>query len=816
MLRRNPSDVQLAPSRSFDEAGDAAQEAFEGHAGGAGTGGSKTSPRSLAGVGSILQGLRLDDVHTGENRGRSTRRKGRSGQGAGKARKLPSSSPSASPTGMNSLPSASPIGGDAGEESAWGKGWMSSLGRMSQDSLHSGRSLGSKPAAATSRSKLGSSSFSSSSSRSIGRRDRPGSATGSMSRGSPDLGLNIDSTASCTSGPVDSPARAAGDSPVEQAASKGSRKGGALARVSSAVWPCTSSSPDTRADWMSPMGGQDSDGGSVLETEEVEAVLQLADLMERHSIKRSRSDFELGGQRQDAAERRREGVGMDEVAPPQMGYGDRASKRPRLVRGASHEVLPSLGQEGQSASMQGDDGCVSIGGAVHRPIIPTLHMAPPLLAGHLGGPPPKAAYDWRHQVSMPAVEGPMPMETGDEGNGKGEDGSQSAASSSAQPMGGFSGSASRMGPIVLPQSALEYSMQEGLELDEDAGGPDSVLMTDMHRMTMAAAAVTQASLHAFGITACAALAVCTPVGGKDGAGSSSANHSDRASAPTGPGAQTSSSSDRMPDEPWVQRTADALDRQGVPRSAEAFARAWVGEQGLARTLAAHESGTSAASSTSGGDVVRVPSAASYRKGRVGRYCLSERRAMLRRWMGKRKRRVWGKDQVRYKYRQVVALARAREGKGRFGNSSLGKNALMEAAGSDPEMLRKVQATIRKKGTSSGSRARSRSTSNEEATGLGRQRKMSAGSDEQAVMDLSDLEGPGPAGMGPGPGRGSGRGRGARGGSKQRRRGRGQSWTSRGGAPMEGSEDGSGEEDEPEYVPRATTTRSGRKTGRRLA
>ena len=53
--------------------------------------------------------------------------------------------------------------------------------------------------------------------------------------------------------------------------------------------------------------------------------------------------------------------------------------------------------------MQDDEGCVSIGGAVHRPIIPTLHMAPPLLAGHLGGPPPKTAYDWRHQVSMPTV-----------------------------------------------------------------------------------------------------------------------------------------------------------------------------------------------------------------------------------------------------------------------------------------------------------------------------------------------------------------------------------------------------------------------------
>ena len=253
-------------------------------------------------------------------------------------------------------------------------------------------------------------------------------------------------------------------------------------------------------------------------------------------------------------------------------------------------------------------------------------------------------------------------------------------------------------------------------------------MTDMQRMTMAAAAVTQASLHAFGITACAALAVCTPVGGKDGTGSSSAFHSAKASGASDTGAQTSTSSDRMPDEPWVQRTADALDRQGVPRSAEAFARAWVGEQGLACALAAHESSTATSSSTSAEYAARVPSAASYRKGRVGRYCLSERRAMLRRWMGKRKRRVWGKDQVRYKYRQVVALARAREGKGRFGNSSLGKNALMEAAGSDPEMLRKVQATIRKKGShggrsgssgSSGSRARSRSISNEEAAGLGR-------------------------------------------------------------------------------------------------
>ena len=343
VLRRHPSDVQLAPSRSFDEAGDEAEEAFEGHAGDVGVGEEAgESKRSLARMGSILQGLRLDDVRTGENRGRSTHRKGRSGQGAGKARKLPSASPLASPTGMNSLPSASPTGGDASEESAWGHGWIASLGRMSQDSLHSGGSRGSlrsKPAAATSRSKLGSSS--SSSSRSIGRRDRPGSATGSISGGSPDLGLNIDSS---TCGPLDSPARAAGDSPVEQAASKGKGKGGALARVSSAVRRAASSSQDTRAGWMSPVGGQHSDGGSVLETEEGEAAVELAELMARQSIKRSRSDFEMGGQ--VPVERRWKGVGMDQVAPPQACNIDRASKRPRLVRGASHEVLPSLGQEG--------------------------------------------------------------------------------------------------------------------------------------------------------------------------------------------------------------------------------------------------------------------------------------------------------------------------------------------------------------------------------------------------------------------------------------------------------------------------------------
>jgi len=75
-------------------------------------------------------------------------------------------------------------------------------------------------------------------------------------------------------------------------------------------------------------------------------------------------------------------------------------------------------------------------------------------------------------------------------------------------------------------------------------------------------------------------------------------------------------------------------------------------------------------------------------------------------MEKRSRRVWGKDQVRYKYRQVVALARAREGKGRFGNSSLGRDALLEAAGGDPDMVRKVQATIKKK-VSSRSRSASR-------------------------------------------------------------------------------------------------------------
>ena len=53
----------------------------------------------------------------------------------------------------------------------------------------------------------------------------------------------------------------------------------------------------------------------------------------------------------------------------------------------------------------------------------------------------------------------MPMDTDNEGIAKGKDGSRFAASSPAQPVGEFSGSASRMGPIVLPQSALEYSMQ---------------------------------------------------------------------------------------------------------------------------------------------------------------------------------------------------------------------------------------------------------------------------------------------------------------------------------------------------------------------
>lgn len=41
------------------------------------------------------------------------------------------------------------------------------------------------------------------------------------------------------------------------------------------------------------------------------------------------------------------------------------------------------------------------GDGQERSLMPTLHMAPPLLAGHLGGPPPRLAYDWRNQVSVP-------------------------------------------------------------------------------------------------------------------------------------------------------------------------------------------------------------------------------------------------------------------------------------------------------------------------------------------------------------------------------------------------------------------------------
>jgi len=177
--------------------------------------------------------------------------------------------------------------------------------------------------------------------------------------------------------------------------------------------------------------------------------------------------------------------------------------------------------------------------------------------------------------------------------------------------------------------------------------------------------------------------------------SSASIHEDRYSVRVAPAAGNNT----LPDEAWVQAACSSfagVHAGAVPTALE-LASMWMMFRHSGSHSAFNKVSNGALDSSTMSGAKHVRHVQQDRKPvRIGRYPPSERRTMLRRWMEKRKHRVWGKDQVRYKYRQVVALARAREGKGRFGNSTLGRAALIEAAHGDAEMIQKAIATMKKK------------------------------------------------------------------------------------------------------------------------